>query len=117
MIIIQGLRYFASTIEEIEELTIDEYNIYLKASQLKKLDRTKELIENAFIQRAMKSTKDKKGTIPTIKKEIDLIDAKAIEDKILFGEKIEQQKYNELFIIAENLKEYNQLKKQKVNGG
>ncbi|EAC2245319.1 hypothetical protein DYU02_02235 [Listeria monocytogenes] len=102
-ILLDGLRYFDMELRDIENMTLSEYQLRIKAYRLKDLDRMKDLHLAAWLNHQAGAT-NKKGK-PFYKEFKDFFNFEEEQRKILHPEpQIKNKK--KLQKIAMNLKKY-----------
>lgn len=97
-------RGFASNINEVDRMRIDEYNLMLKGSMLREIDEIDRAVNNAFISRKVNVKKMQgKKQVYAYNSITDVFDKKAEEEKVL--KKQTKGKFARLRKIALNLEE------------
>lgn len=95
-------------------MTLREYQLRLKAYQLRKLDDRKEAIELEFMKRALKATEQKGDkSVYVVKKVEDIFDYEKEEQKLLGNNFKDEDKFKNLRKIAHRM---NNLRKEVNNG-
>lgn len=106
-LIIEGLRYFADSIKELEKMTLVDFYTMFKAFRLKEIDKKRNFIENELLKRKLKETETKgKKTYYVINDIKDIFDYEKAEKKVLGEETEDDNTFDRLRNIAINVKNY-----------
>lgn len=106
-LIIEGLRYFADSIKELEKMTLVDFYTIFKAFRLKEIDKKRNFIENELLKRKLKETETKgKKTYYVINDIKDIFDYEKAEKKVLGEETEDDNTFDRLRNIAINVKNY-----------
>lgn len=106
-LIIEGLRYFADSIKELEKMTLVDFYTIFKAFRLKEIDKKRNFIENELLKRKLKETETKgKKTYYVINDIKDIFDYEKAEKKVLGEETEDDNIFDRLRNIAINVKNY-----------
>lgn len=97
---INGLRWLTNDYIQLQRMTIEEYNIRMKAHSLKEADLLHQAIEHGLAVRPLEAVKNKKYVIREVNQIFDL---KKYEEQI-FGK--DSRKFDRLKQVARRLKEY-----------
>lgn len=106
-LIINGLRYFADNIKELERMTLVSFYMMFTAFRLREIDKKRDFIENELLKRRLEETETKgKKTYYVVKDIKDVFDYEKAERKVL-GEKTEEDNtFDRLRNIAINVRNY-----------
>jgi hypothetical protein len=88
--VVSALRYFNLPLQDIERLTLREYDLYMEVYQLKQIDHQEDLAMQAWLNQASKATK--KGGKSQYKNFKDFFDAEKMEKKVLRAYEGEEHK-------------------------
>lgn len=106
-LIIEGLRYFADSIKELERMTLVDFYTMFKAFRLKEIDKKRDFIENELLKRKLKETETKgKKTYYVINDIKDIFDYEKAEKKVLGEETEDDNTFDRLRNIAINVRDY-----------
>lgn len=106
-LIIEGLRYIAETIKELERMTLVDFYIMFTAFRLKEIDKKRDFIENELLKRKLKETETKgKKTYYVINDIKDVFDYEKAEKKVLGEETEDDNTFDRLRNIAINVRNY-----------
>lgn len=106
-LIIEGLRYFADSIKELEKMTLVDFYTMFKAFRLKEIDKKRNFIENELLKRKLKETETKgKKTYYVINDIKDIFDYEKAEKKVLGEETEDDNTFDRLRNIALNVRNY-----------
>lgn len=107
-LIVTALRYdWASSVREAERITFPELALYWRAQELKAVDRSYQMAELAFVQRATKATKGsgKNSRYVYTRPEQLFTDIREREKALLKGKPVQSQKFSRLRRMARRQKE------------
>lgn len=106
-LIIEGLRYFAESIKELEKMTLVDFYTMFTAFRLKEIDKKRDFIENELLKRKLKETETKgKKTYYVINDIKDIFDYEKAEKKVLGEEMEDDNTFDRLRNIALNVRNY-----------
>lgn len=106
-LIIEGLRYFAESIKELEKMTLVDFFTMFTAFRLKEIDKKRDFIENELLKRKLEETETKgKKTYYVVKDIKDVFDYEKAERKVLGEETEDDNTFDRLRNIALNVKKY-----------
>lgn len=106
-LIIEGLRYFAESIKELEKMTLVDFYTMFTAFRLKEIDKKRDFIENELLKRKLEETETKgKKTYYVINDIKDVFDYEKAERKVLGEETEDDNTFDRLRNIALNVKKY-----------
>lgn len=106
-LIINGLRYFADNIKELEKMTLVAFSIMFTAFRLREIDKKRDFIENELIKRKLEETETKgKKTYYVVKDIKDVFNYEKEEKKVLGKEIKEDETFDRLRNIAINVRNY-----------
>lgn len=106
-LIINGLRYFADNIKELEKMTLVAFSIMFTAFRLREIDKKRDFIENELIKRKLEETETKgKKTYYVVKDIKDVFDYEKAERKVLGEETEDDDTFDRLRNIAINVRNY-----------
>lgn len=106
-LIIEGLRYFADSIKELEKMTLVDFYTMFTAFRLKEIDKKRDFIENELLKRKLEETETKgKKTYYVINDIKDIFDYEKAEKKVLGEETEDDNTFDRLRNIAINVRNY-----------
>lgn len=106
-LIINGLRYFADSIKELERMTLVAFYMMFTAFRLKEIDKKRDFIENELLKRKLEETETKgKKTYYVINDIKEIFDYEKAEKKVLGEETEEDDTFDRLRNIAINVRNY-----------
>lgn len=106
-LIIEGLRYFAESIKELEKMTLVDFYTMFTAFRLREIDKKRDFIENELLKRKLEETETKgKKTYYVVKDIKDVFDYEKAERKILGEETEDDNTFDRLRNIAINVRNY-----------
>ncbi|MDU5086766.1 MAG: hypothetical protein E6235_06910 [Anaerococcus vaginalis] len=106
-LIIEGLRYFADSIKELEKMTLVDFYTMFTAFRLKEIDKKRDFIENELLKRKLEETETKgKKTYYVINDIKDVFDYEKAEKKVLGEETEDDDTFDRLRNIAINVRNY-----------
>lgn len=104
---------------ELDLITLSDFNLLMKAYNLKRIDSTRDFLEREFLKRAINATEERKdGKVYYVYTDVkDLYDYEKEERKVLgleSEEDKEDDKFDRLRLIAKRVKELR--KRGGING-
>lgn len=98
------------SLDEVENITLAEYLIRMKAYRLQQVDKTFEIATQAWFNNQVKATdKDGRSIYRNFK---DFFDFEQVENSVLKPEKLEKDMDSDLVKRARRLQEYRKMKSQ-----